>query len=138
MLKTIVGQRLHLYLPNGWEFDPWITGAGYIEYTLTAGPHEGRHAIQKPKYRRLAENLEFLGWYEETGTTVTLIWNLDTQIVERFATVPRWLADVDMSISAGDNQDPEFRAKMAELAAAGPDMPRHVYQDFGYFELSDK
>ncbi|MBF6166316.1 phenolic acid decarboxylase [Streptomyces gardneri] len=138
MLKSIVGQRLHLYLPNGWEFDPWITGAGFIDYTLTEGPHKGRHAIQKPTYRRLADNVEFLGWYEETGTTVTLVWHLDSQVVDRFATVPRWLADVDMSISAGDNQDPEFREKMAQLAAAGPDMPRHIYADHGHFELSNK
>ncbi|WP_330252823.1 phenolic acid decarboxylase [Nocardia sp. NBC_00565] len=138
MLKSIVGQRLHLYLPNGWEFDPWITGAGFIEYTLTAGPHTGRHAVQKPTYRRLADNVEFLGWYEETGTVVTLVWHLDTQTVDRFAAVPRWLADGDMAASTGDNQDPVFREEMARRAAAGPDMPRHIYADHGYFELSEK
>ncbi|WP_433635521.1 phenolic acid decarboxylase [Nocardia sp. CA-120079] len=139
MLNSIVGKKLRLYLPNGWVFEPWITGPDYIEYTLTAGPHEGRHAIQKPTYRRLADNVEFLGWYEETGTVVTLTWFLGPQTVARYAAVPKWLADVDMSISAGDNQDPEFREEMARRAAIGPDMPRHIYADHGYFvELEEK
>ena len=55
--------------------------------------------------------------------------------VERFAAVPNWLGQQDMKISAGDNQDPEFRIKMTQLAAAGPDMPRKMFNDCGYFEL---
>ncbi|MEV2225767.1 phenolic acid decarboxylase [Nocardia vinacea] len=138
MLDSIVGKRLRLFLPNGWVFEPWITGPDFIEYTLVKGPHEGRHAIQKPVYRRPASRVETLNWYEETGTVVNLTWHLDSQTVDRWAAVPRWLADVDMAISAGDNQDEEFRRKMAELAAIGPDMPRHIYADHGYFELIDK
>ncbi|OBF74757.1 hypothetical protein A9X06_26435 [Mycobacterium sp. 852002-51759_SCH5129042] len=136
MLNSIVGKTLRLHLANGWEFEPWFTGPDFIEYTLTKGPHTGRHAIQKPTYRRDAPNIEFLGWYEETGTLVTLTFDLASQTVSRFAGVPRWLANSDMAVSAGDNQDPEFRERMAQLAKEGPDMPRHIYADQGYFELS--
>lgn len=137
MLHSIIGTPLRLHLPNGWEFEPWFTGADYIEYTLTKGPHKGRHAIQHPTIRRPAPGVETLNWYEETGTTVHLTWHLASRTVDRWASVPRWLADVDMAISAGDNQDPEFREWMRQLAEKGPDMPRLIHADHGWFEVLD-
>ena len=122
-------------MSNGWVFQPWFTGPDFIEYTVVQGPHAGRHAIQKPTYARPAPNLETLAWYEETGTVVHLTWHLDSLTVDRFAAVPRWLADSDMAVSAGDNQSEEFRERMRQLALTGPDMPRHIYSDRGYFEL---
>ena len=58
--------------------------------------------------------------------------------VHRFAAVPKWLGDQDMEISAGDNQDPIFRKKMADLAAQGPDMPRKMMNDHGYFTILEQ
>ncbi|WP_328392914.1 phenolic acid decarboxylase [Nocardia sp. NBC_00416] len=135
MLNSIVGTHLRLFLPNGWVFEPWFTGPDFIEYQLVGGPHTGRHAIQYPTFRQLAPGVEFLGWYEETGTVVTLTWFLESQTVKRFAAVPKWLHDGDMAVSAGKNWDLDFLGKMQEFAAAGPDMPRHIYSDRGYFEV---
>jgi len=135
LLNSIVGKNVRLLMSNGWVFQPWFTGPDFIEYTVVQGPHAGRHAIQKPTYARPAPNLETLAWYEETGTVVHLTWHLDSLTVDRFAAVPRWLADSDMAVSAGDNQSEEFRERMRQLALTGPDMPRHIYSDRGYFEL---
>ncbi|WP_063044564.1 phenolic acid decarboxylase [Nocardia pseudovaccinii] len=138
MLNSIVGKTLRLHLPNGWVFQPWFTGPDFIEYTLIEGPHAGRHAIQRElTYYKPAPRVEELRWYEETGTTVNLAFDLDGLTVVRWASVPRWLADTDMAVSAGDNQDPEFLEKIRQLAADGPDWPRHIYKDRGYFEVID-
>ncbi|MGW5384041.1 phenolic acid decarboxylase [Nocardia sp. NPDC003963] len=137
MLKSIVGKHLRLFLPNGWVFEPWFTGPDFIEYHLKAGPHEGRHAVQIPTLRQITEGVEILHWVEETGTHVNLTWYLETGKVERYASVPRWLAEHDMAVTTGENWDPEYLKKIEEMAAEGPDMPRHVYADRGYFEILD-
>ncbi|MGW5381970.1 phenolic acid decarboxylase [Nocardia sp. NPDC003963] len=137
MLKSIVGKHLRLFLPNGWVFEPWFTGPDFIEYHLEEGPHKGRHAIQIPTLRRPAPGVEILHWVEETGTHVNLTWYLETGEVDRYASVPRWLAEQDMTVTTGWNRDPDYLDKIEEMAAVGPDMPRHVYADRGYFEILD-
>lgn len=147
-ISSILGRKISLFLPNHadnakggdayWNFKPFTVNehGNKIEYSLAAGPHEGRHAVQKPVYTRVKEgSAETLGWYEETGTVVHLTFHLDTQKVQRFAAVPKWLADTSMSVSAGDNRTTEFREEMARLAAKGPDAPRQMFNDWGYFEL---
>jgi hypothetical protein len=50
MLTSILGARLSWHFANGWVFEPAI-----VDYTLKAGPHAGRHAIQHFYYQRVAE-----------------------------------------------------------------------------------
>ena len=54
-----------------------IVGPDNVEYTLTAGPHAGRHAIQHFYYQRVAPGVETTVWYEESGALVHIpgIWN---------------------------------------------------------------
>jgi hypothetical protein len=54
MLASILGARLSWHFANGWVFEPAIVGPDVVEYTLTAGPHAGRHAIQHFYYQRVA------------------------------------------------------------------------------------
>jgi hypothetical protein len=53
--------------------------------------------------------------------------------VHRFAALPAWLAE-DMTVYRGDNQDPAFIEKIKELISQGPDWPRHILNDDGYFK----
>jgi AraC family transcriptional regulator len=48
--------------------------------------------------------------------------------------LPAWLAK-DMTVYKGGNQDPEFLKKIRELSSAGPDWPRHVLNDDGFFRV---
>src|ERR1700736_1556303 len=67
MLTSILGARLSWYQADGWVFDPVTVGPDIIEYTLKAGPHAGRHAIQHFYYERVAPGIETTVWYEESG-----------------------------------------------------------------------
>ena len=113
MLTSIIGTRLSWHFANGWVFEPAIVGPDIVEYTLTAGPHAGRHAIQHFYYQRVAPGVETTVWYEESGALVHITWYLETQTVHRFAALPAWLA-ADMTVYRGDNQDPAFIAKMTK------------------------
>lgn len=134
MLTTILGKTIRWYQSGDWIFDPFQIRADRVEYTLAQGPHTGRHAVQVFDYQKVAPGVETTVWYEETGALVHITWYLETQTTHRFAALPAWLA-ADMSVSAGDNSDPAFLEKIQKAAAAGPDAPRRILSDQGYFEV---
>jgi phenolic acid decarboxylase len=134
MLTSILGKRLSWHFANGWVFEPAIVGPDNVEYTLTAGPHAGRHAIQHFYYQRVAPGVESTVWYEESGALVHITWYLESQTVHRFVAIPAWLAK-DMTIYRGDNQDPAFVEKIRKLGSENQDWPRHILNDDGYFKV---
>jgi phenolic acid decarboxylase len=136
VIRTILGTKIRWFEVNGWVFDPVVLRPDTIDYTVQEGPHAGRHAIQKIHYHRIAPNVEQTSWYEETGTVVNIIWYLDAQTTHRFAALPRWASD-DIASIAGDNQDPAFLERVRKAAQKGPDGPRMILADDGYFEVLD-
>jgi len=90
-------------------------GPDNVEYTLTAGPHAGRHAIQHFYYQRVAPGVETTVWYEESGALVHITWYLETQTVHRFAALPAWLAE-DMTVYRGDNKTRRSLRRSENLA----------------------
>jgi phenolic acid decarboxylase len=134
MLNSIVGARVRLHLANGWVFDPFIIGADIVDYTMAAGSHAGRHAIQRTYYQRVADGIETTAWYEESGEIVHFTWYLAGQTLHRFSAIPAWLA-ADFSVDRGDNQDPNFVEKIRKLASENADWPRQIMNDVGYFEV---
>jgi phenolic acid decarboxylase len=134
MLTSILGAHLSWHFANGWVFEPAIVGPDSVEYSLKEGPHSGRHAVQRFYYQRVAPGVETTVWYEESGAVVHMTWYLQTQTVHRFAALPAWLAE-DMTVYRGDNQDPAFIEKIRELISRGPDWPRHIMNDDGYFKV---
>jgi phenolic acid decarboxylase len=134
MITTVLGQTMSWHFANGWVFEPAIFGSDNVEYTLTAGPHAGRHAIQHFYYQRVAPGVESTVWYEESGALVHITWYLESQTVHRFAAIPAWLGK-DMSVYRGDNQDPEFIEKIRKLGTEQQDWPRKILDDEGYFKV---
>jgi hypothetical protein len=68
-----------------------------------------------------------LSWHFADG------WVFEPAIV-RFAALPAWLAK-DMTVYLGDNQDAAFTEKIRELISRGPDWPRRILNDDGYFRV---
>jgi phenolic acid decarboxylase len=133
-LTSVLGQSMTWYFPNGWVFEPATFGPDTVDYTLKAGPHAGRHAIQRFYYQRVAPGVESTVWYEESGAVVHMTWYLETQTVHRFAALPAWLA-ADMTVYIGDNQDPAFIEKIKKLGSEQQDWPRRILNDDGYFTV---
>ncbi len=134
--NSVVGKRLRVHLPDGLTHDPFVIGPDTVEYTVAGGDRAGRHAIQRHLYYRIAPGIEATGWCEESGAIVHLVWFWETRTTHRFSSVPAWLAK-DFSVYAGDNQDPEFIAKIRALSDQGPELPRSLRSDDGWFEVLD-
>jgi len=134
MLTSVLGARLSWHFADGWVLAPAIVGPATVAYTLKEGPHAGRHAVQHFYYQRVAPGVESTVWYEESGAVVHMTWYLETQTVHRFAALPAWLGE-DMTVYRGDNQDPVFIEKIRELISHGPDWPRRIMNDDGFFRV---
>jgi phenolic acid decarboxylase len=134
MLTSILGERLSWHFVGGWVFEPAVVGPDTVDYVLKEGPHAGRHAIQHFYYQRVAPGVETTVWYEESGAVVHMTWYLESQTVHRYAALPAWLAE-DMTVYRGDNQDPEFLAKIRKLSSERPDWPRRLMNDDGFFRV---
>jgi phenolic acid decarboxylase len=134
MITSILGTRLSWHFPNGWVFDPAVFGPDIVEYDVKEGPHAGRHAIQHFWYQRVSPGVETTVWYEESGALVHMTWYLESQTVHRFGALPAWLAE-DMTVYKGNNQDPDFLARIRKLASERSDPPRHIIDDDGYFRV---
>jgi phenolic acid decarboxylase len=134
MIASVLGATMSWHFADGWVFEPVIVGPGQVEYTVKEGPHAGRHAIQHFYYQRVAPGVETTVWYEESGAVVHMTWYLETQTVHRFAALPAWLAKA-MTVYRGDNQDPAFIKKIQNLTSEGPDYPRHLMDDDGFFKV---
>lgn len=134
MLTTILGTTIRWHQSGDWVFDPFQVRADRVEYTLAQGPHIGRHATQVFDYQKVAPGVETTAWYEESGAVVHVTWYLETRTTHRFAAIPAWLAE-DMTLSVGDNGDPAFLDRIRQAAAVGPDYPRRILSDQGYFEI---
>ena len=118
---------------RAWVVAPAWT-LDHARHTLAAGPHTGRHAVHRTYFHRVAPGIETTSWYEETGTLVHIIWYLESQTSHRIAALPHW-AQENMRALAGDNQDPEYLARIEHLIRTEPDAPRWILVDDGYFEL---
>jgi len=134
MLTSILGARMSWHFASGWVFEPAIVGPDRVEYSLTEGPHVGRHAIQYFYYQKVAPGVETTAWYEESGAVVHMTWYLETQTVHRFAALPAWLGE-DMTVYNGSNQDPAFIAKIRKLSSERQDWPRMLLDDDGFFKV---
>ena len=134
MVPTILGTKFRWIQPGGWVFDPVIIGPDTIDYTLTAGPHTGRHAVHRTYFHRVAPGIETTSWYEETGTVVHIIWYLESQTSHRIAALPHW-AQQNMRALAGDNADPVYLERIRNLIETEADAPRWILANDGYFEI---
>lgn len=134
MISTILGSTLRWYQGGDWILEPVHVRADQIDYTVARGPHAGRHAVQQFVYHQVAPGIETTAWYEENGAVLHITWFLGTQTTRRFAAIPAWVAE-DMTTITGDNTDPRFLAKVRDLTAQGPDRPRKIVSDQGYFQL---
>lgn len=99
-----------------------------MTYEVVTGPFGSRKAYQVTKSREVAPNVFMVGWYEETGTIVVQVVNLNSMQVTSFAGFPRWVFDNPEATHGGKDQNLK---KIKRLQEAGPDVPREIFFSTG-------
>jgi phenolic acid decarboxylase len=128
MPHALVGKKIKYRYENGWEYHAYYESEERIVYDVVSGPFGSRKAYQTTWSREVAPNVFMIGWYEETGTIVVQVVNLNRMEVTSFAGFPRWLFD-NPGVTHGEKDSNLDRIK--QLREAGPDAPREIFFETG-------
>ena len=128
MPHGLVGRKIKYRYENGWEYHVFYESEQKVSYEVVSGPFGSRKASQKTWSREVAHNIFMVGWYEETGTIVVQVVNLNSMQVTSFAGFPRWVFD-NPGVTHGQKED--NLDKIMQLRKAGPDAPREIFFESG-------
>jgi phenolic acid decarboxylase len=120
---AIIGKKLTYVFDTGWEYRIYYENVKRVQYHVVSGPAGGRFAYQDAIYAEVAPGVFNVVWYEETGTIVSQVVNLNTRTINGFVAFPQWVWK-DPAKTHGRKQE-----KLNELLAlrdAGPDAPRKL------------
>jgi phenolic acid decarboxylase len=128
MPHALVGKKIKYRYENGWEYHAYYESEQKIVYEVVSGPFGSRKAYQTTHSREIAPDIFMVGWYEETGTIVVQIINLQSMQVTSFAGFPRWLfANPEVTHGEKDNN----LVLIKQLREKGPDAPREIFFETG-------
>jgi phenolic acid decarboxylase len=128
MPHGLVGKKIKYRYENGWEYHVFYESEQKVSYEVITGPFGSRKASQKTWSREVAPNIFMVGWYEETGTIVVQVVNLNSMQVTSFAGFPRWVFD-NPGVTHGQKEDNLER--IIQMREAGPDAPREIFFESG-------
>jgi len=128
MPHGLVGKKIKYRYENGWEYHAYYESEQKISYEVVSGPFGSRKASQKTWSREVAPDIFMVGWYEETGTIVVQVVNLNNMQVTSFAGFPRWVFD-NPGVTHGQKED--NLDKIMQMREAGPDAPREIFFESG-------
>lgn len=128
MTHGLVGKKIKYRYGNGWEYHACYESEQRISYEVVSGPFGSRKAYQSTLSREVAPNVFIVGWYEETGTIVVQVVNLNAMEVTSFAGFPRWIFD-NPEVAHGRKED--NLEKIMQLRESGPDAPREIFFETG-------
>ena len=128
MPHGLVGKKIKYLYENGWEYHAYYESEEKVAYEVVSGPFGSRKASQKTWSREVAPDIFMVGWYEETGTIVVQVVNLNSMQVTSFAGFPRWVFD-NPGVTHGQKEDNLER--IMQMREAGPDAPREIFFESG-------
>ncbi len=128
MPHALVGKKIKYRYEHGWEYHVTYESEENISYEVVSGPFGSRRAYQVTKSREVAPNVVMVGWYEETGTIVVQVVNLNSMQVTSFAGFPRWVFD-NPEVTHGEKDANLTRIR--QLSETGPDAPREIFFETG-------
>jgi phenolic acid decarboxylase len=128
MPHGLVGKKIKYRYENGWEYHVYYESEEKVSYEVVSGPFGSRKASQKTWSREVAPDIFMVGWYEETGTIVVQVVNLNSMQVTSFAGFPRWVFD-NPGVTHGQKEDNLER--IMQMREAGPDAPREIFFESG-------
>ena len=123
MSHELVGKKIKYRYENGWEYHAYYESEQKIFYEVVSGPFGSRKAYQTTKNKEVAPGVYMVGWYEETGTIVVQVVNLNSMEVTSFAGFPRWVFDNPGLTHGAKDVNLE---KIRQMREKEPDAPREI------------
>jgi phenolic acid decarboxylase len=135
MAIPLVGKLLKYVYDNGWEYHVYYENEHKISYNVLGGPAGGRCAYQEVNCAEVAPNVFNVAWYEETGTVVSQVINLNSMTLYGFIAFPHWVWSNPEKTHGRKEQKLQ---ELLTLREVGPDAPRTViYELAKIFSVED-
>jgi len=122
-LLDIIGKKLAYVFDTGWEYHIYYENDHKVTYYIASGPAGGRFAYQEAIYAEIVPGIFNVVWYEETGTLVSQVVNLNARKINGFIAFPQW---VWRNPEKTHGRKEEKVDQLLALREAGPDAPRKL------------
>lgn len=130
-LSGFIGTHFVYTYDNGWKYEWYARNDTTCDYRIHQGLVGGRWVTnQQMNAVRFAQGIYKVDWLEPTGTCVSLLFDLKSEIIHGTIFFPQWIA--------GDGQHPEkticyqneFIGDMHKFRDEGPAYPYVLIAEF--------
>lgn len=124
----IVGKHLIYTYDNGWQYELYIKNDATIDYRIHRGIVGGRWVKDQPvSIAALADTAFRISWTEPTGTSVSLVINLDHRELHGVVFFPQWVVRHPERTILFQN---DHLAEMQRYRDEGPTYPIEIIDEF--------
>lgn len=129
-LESILGKHLIYTYDNGWQYEIYIKNGKTLDYRIHSGIVGNRWVKDQEIYLvRLSSssNIFKLSWTEPTGTSVSLVIDLDERHLHGTIFFPRWIINNPEKTVCFQN---DHLDQMHQYRDLGPTYPIEVIDEF--------
>ncbi|KAK8860855.1 hypothetical protein M9Y10_012547 [Tritrichomonas musculus] len=127
-LSEFLGKHLVYTYDNGWDYELYIKNDKTVDYRIHSGMVGGRWVKDQTAFIvRVSTHCYKVSWTEPTGTSVSLICNLEDKVFHGTIFFPRWIINDPKKTVCFQN---EHLPLMAQYRDAGPTYPIEVIDEF--------
>jgi len=124
---SIVGKRLKYTYGNGWEYELYVKNDTTVDYRIHSGLVGGRWVRDQRAYvSRLRENVHTVHWTEPTGTSVSIVADLENRVTHGTIFFPRWVVEDPQATVCFQNDHLDEMRRRRDL---GPTYPIEVVDE---------
>lgn len=129
-LNGIIGKHLIYKYENGWKYEMYVKNATTMDYRIHSGMVAGRWVKEQQVHlARLSSSAAIfkVSWTEPTGTSVSVVINLDDNRTHGTIFFPRWVVNEPKKTACFQN---EYLNEMHQYRDSGPTYPIEVVNKF--------
>jgi phenolic acid decarboxylase len=127
-IAAFVGKHYIYTYDTGWQYETYIKNERTIEYRVHSGIVAGRWVKdQEAHIVRIADGVFRASWVEPTGTSVSVVANLNEWRLHGAIYFPRWVVDTPEKIIGFQNTKID---QMLAYRDAGPTYPIEIVDSF--------
>lgn len=127
-IAAFVGKHIIYSYEKSGLYEVYLRNDRALDYRVHGGPFAGGwFQGQAAHIVRLADGLMKVSWTEESGTCVSVAYNLVEHRAHGVTFLPHWLASDPKKISGHQNEKLD---QMRTYRDAGPTYPIHVVDEF--------
>lgn len=136
-LDKFIGNHLVYTYENGWKYELYVRNQDTCDYRIHHGLVGGRWVTQQKVHLvQFLPAVYKLDWHEPTGTCVSLLFDMEREIMHGTIFFPQWIAGAGQHPEKTICYQNEFMQEMYRFRDQGPAYPYVVIPEFAKITYS--